>query len=549
MPPTLEVLTGAEAERQYPLIQDKVRLGRHPACEVHIDVNSVSRFHAHLLREGDRYAIEDLNSRNGTFVNGKKIEGRVQLRDNDRVKICDVLFVFHGKATDTQPHPTAVESNEFDASSTVLGTIDAQDNVDMVVGVKAEAKLRAILEISQAIAQTLELDKVFDKILDSLFKIFPQADRALVIRSEGNQLIPRAVKQRRGDETVRFSRTIIQQALTDRQAIRSADASQDDRFVMSQSIADFRIRSVMCVPLLSQDKRPLGAIQIDTQNLHQQFSDEDLQILVSVASQASVAIENAQLHTAILDQERIRQELTFAQQVQRGFLPTVPLAIPGYEFWDFYEAAGQVGGDYFGYITLPNGKHAVMVGDVSGKGVPAALLMAKASSDSKVALLTNPENFGQAMAHLNNAICETSLDDKFITMVLAVIDPETHRLTIVNAGHMSPMIRRRNGEIEEPAEDTVTGLPIGIVEDFEYSEVTTEIAPGDAVVLYSDGINEAMNAAESQFTIDRLRKLLSEVDLPARELGPRLLDDVRKHVAGAKQNDDMTLVVFTRAQN
>lgn len=547
MPPTLEVLTGNDAERRYPLIQDKVRLGRHPACEVHIDVNSVSRFHAHLLREGDRYSIEDLNSRNGTFVNGRKIEGRVPLRDNDRVKICDVLFVFHGKAADTQPHPAAIESVDEDSSSTVLGTLDAQNDVEMFVGVKAEAKLRAILEISQAIAQTLELDRVFEKILDSLFKIFPQADRSLVILSQNEQLIPRAVKQRRGDETVRFSRTIIQQALSGRQAIRSADASQDDRFVMSQSIADFRIRSVMCAPLLAQDHRPLGAIQIDTQNFHQQFSDEDLQILVSVASQASIAIENAQLHSAILDQERIRQELSFAHQVQKGFLPTTPLEIPGYEFWDFYEAAGQVGGDYFGYVALPNGKFAVMVGDVAGKGVPAALLMAKASSDSKVALLTNPDSFGKAMGYLNNAICDTNLDDKFITMVLAVIDPSNHRLTMVNAGHMSPMIRRQSGEVVEPAEDNITGLPIGIIEDFDYAEVTVDLEPGDAVVLYSDGINEAMNATEDQFTIERLRTLVGELNLPARELGPTLLDHVRKHVNGAKQNDDMTLVVFTRA--
>lgn len=548
MPPILEVLSGADAERKYPLAVEKVRLGRHPSCEVHIDLNSVSRFHAHILREGnDRWVIEDLNSRNGTYVNGKKIEGRTALKDNDRVKICDVLFVYHGPSgSGAAP---AIETADPDPSTTVLGTMDAKSSVEMLVKVKAEAKLRAILEVSQAIAQTLELDLVFAKILDCLFRIFPQADRALVILADGQQLVPRAVKQRRGDETIRFSRTIILQAMREGHAIRSADASHDDRFAMSESIADMRIRSVMCAPLLAQDmRRALGAIQIDTQNFHQQFSDEDLQILLSVASQAAIAIENAQLHSEILDQQRFRQELAFAQQVQKGFLPLAPPKIAGFEFWDFYEAAGQVGGDYFSYVTLPGGRHAVIVGDVAGKGVPAALLMAKATSDSKVALLTHPDDLGAAMAQINSAICETSLEDKFITMVMCVLDPAARTLTIANAGHMSPIIRRAKGVIEEPANDALTGLPVGILEDVAYPVVTTPIERGDAVVLFSDGINEAMNAKEQQYTIERIRRRLGTLKPPASQLGQRLLDDVLAHVGSARQNDDMTLVVMSRVE-
>lgn len=546
MVPILQILSGGEVDRRYELLQEKIRLGRHPACEVHIDLSSVSRFHAQLIRAGDRYFIEDLNSRNGTFVNGKRIDGRVHLADNDRVKICDMLFVYHGRTGDSTGRMSRI-AEEQDGSSTVLSTMDAYGNVDMIVKVKAENKLRAILEISQAIAQTLELDAVFGKILESLFKIFPQADRALVILNEGGRLIPRAVKHRRDEETVRFSRTIVQQALRDKKAVLSADAASDDRFNLSQSIADFRIRSVMCAPLLAQDLRPLGAIQIDTQNYHQQFSDEDLQILVSVASQAAIAIENAQLHEEILNQDRMRQELAFANQVQKGFLPTSAPKVSGYDFWSYYEAAGQVGGDYYNYVSLPNGRYAIIVGDVAGKGVPAALLMAKASSDSKVALLTYSEDLGKAMAQINNAICETNLEDKFITMVMCVLDSTRNRMSVVNAGHMSPIIRRAQGGIEEPVDENVTGLPIGVLEDYEYQTVEVDIFPGDAVILFSDGINEAMNERGEQYTIPRIRRTLATSVLTAAILGDRLLDDINKHVGDAKQYDDMTLVVFTRA--
>ncbi|MFO0947614.1 MAG: SpoIIE family protein phosphatase [Planctomycetota bacterium] len=547
MVPILQVLSGGEVDRRYELLQEKIRLGRHPACEVHIDLNSVSRFHAQILREEDQFVIEDLNSRNGTFVNGKRIEGRVILKDNDRVKICDMLFVYHGRNNDSTRGISSI-AEEQDGTSTVLSTMDVHSSVDMFVKVKAESKLRAILEISQAIAQTLELDAVFGKMLESLFKIFPQADRALVILSEGGRLIPRAVRHRRDEETVRFSRTIVQQALHDKKAVLSADASSDDRFNMSQSIADFRIRSVMCAPLLSQDLRPLGAIQIDTQNYHQQFSEEDLQILLSVASQAAISIENAQLHAEILNQERIQQELAFANQVQKGFLPTTGPKVAGYEFWSYYEAAGQVGGDYFNYVALPNDRHAIIVGDVAGKGVPAALLMAKATSDSKVALLTFTDDLGKAMGQINNAICETNLDDKFITTVMCILDPKNHRMSVVNAGHMSPIIRRVDGSVEEPIDQNTTGLPIGVIEDYEYSTVEVDIQPGDTVVLFSDGINEAMNAKGEQFTIARLRNVLSATDLTAAALGERLLQDISRHVGDAKQNDDMTLVIFTRAK-
>lgn len=552
MPAILQVLTGKKAGTKYELITDEVRIGRHPDCEVPLDGNSVSRFHAHMTRDGQSYFIEDQKSRNGTLVNGKRIESRVKLNDNDRVKICETLFVYRSDSNvvdGVSGSTIDTPSIEDDRPSTVLSTFDAQSAGMFVSGVRPELKLKAIFEISQAIAQTLDMDQIFDKILECSFRVFPQADRGLVIQPDAaGRLVPRSSKQRREDEdTIRFSKTVVKRAMEERKAILSADASSDERFSLADSIADFRIRSVMCVPLLGVDQRPLGVIQLDTQSYNQRFSDDDLQVLTSVANQAAIAMENARLHEETLIQERMRRELSFAREVQQGFLPRIMPKVNGYEFWGFYEAAGLVGGDYYDFVSLPDGRQAVIVADVSGKGVPAALLMARFSSDAKVSLLTHPTDLGDAVGHLNRTLCDAGLDDRFVTMAVSVIDPVKHTVQVVNAGHMSPMVRHRNGTIEEPANiDGAACLPLGILPNVPYHFVEFSIEPGEDVVTYSDGINESMNIKDEQYTSERLKEKLLSVKSNSGKLGEALVADVRAFSTGRSQHDDMTLVIFSR---
>lgn len=545
---TLQMCSGQTAGTKYSLEREEIRMGRHPDCEVQIELNAVSRFHARLLRQGSEYVIEDLQSRNGTFVNGKKIEGPTLLKDKDRVKICDTLMVFHRATPDKKPEGPKVEEEE--GSTTVLSSLDAAITADKLSTSRPESKLRAILEINHAMGQTLQLDDLFPKMLDGLFKIFPQADRGLIIlRDDRDNLIPTAAKHRRADQdTVRFSRTIVRQAMGEKKALLSADASSDSRFALSQSISDFRIRSVMCAPLLTQeaDPKPLGVIQLDSQGNNQKFEMDDLQILLGVAGQASIAVENAQMHGEMMQQARIKKELEFAREVQRGFLPKHFPKIAGYNFWAFYEAAGAVGGDFYDFVRLPNGRLGVILGDVSGKGVPAALMMAKASSDTKVALLTCPGDPAEAMGMINNAICDAGVEDKFITMCLCLIDPVRNTMTVVNAGHMSPIVRRTDGSMEEPAGDAVSGLPVGVAPDYPYEAVEVDLGVGDSVVLYSDGISEAMNAQDDQYTIERIRARMETPAATVAETGERVIEDVREHVNGYKQSDDMTLVLFGR---
>ncbi len=191
-----------------------------------------------------------------------------------------------------------------------------------------------------------------------------------------------------------------------------------------------------------------GVIQLDTLDIRQQFTQDDLEVLASVASLATLSVENALLHETALKQRDMERELDFASQVQQGFLPTERPRLAGYEFYEYYEAARGVGGDFYDYVPLPGGRVAIGLGDVAGKGVSAALLMARMYSAARFELLTKPTP-SDAMTGLNQQLVSGGMGHRFVTMVIVVVDPATHRLTLVNAGHLLPLLRRAGGTVEK----------------------------------------------------------------------------------------------------
>jgi serine phosphatase RsbU (regulator of sigma subunit) len=418
----------------------------------------------------------------------------------------------------------------------------------ITVSASPEVKLNAMIEIMQNLGKALALDEVLPQVLKSLFKIFVQADRGFIVMSAPDgKLIPRWVRLRREDanDTLRISRTIIRHVMETKEAILSADAASDERFEMSQSIADFRIRSMMCAPLLDSEGNAFGALQIDTLDQRQRFTKEDLALLVSTASQAALSIQQAQLHEQALQQKEIERDMKLAREVQHGFLPDHRPELPGFEFSDYYQPTAEVGGDYFDYIELPDGRVAVIVADVVGHGVAAALLTAKLSSEMKFALFSEPSP-AVAITKLNERICATNMQ-RFVTMIMVVIDPSGNRATIVNAGHMAPLVRRKDGSIEEPSED-IAGLPLGVTDALGYDQCEVEINLGDTFTLYTDGINESIDSGGAFYTIDRLRDQVRKLGANPSIAGPTIIEDVRKFLGKAPQNDDMCLVCFGRVK-
>lgn len=533
------------------LVKNEYIMGRHPDCDIVVDAGAVSRQHARLSRDGGRYFIEDMQSRNGTFVNGRMVYGRHGLNEGDQIRVCDVSFTFHGESA-TQAESShnltvLLDDTSAPANSTVWSKLDvSSDDSHLQFSASPEAKLEAILEITRSMGKSLSLDQVLPQVLNSLFKVFLQADRGfIVLRDAEGNLIPRWTKIRRdsSDETIRISKTIVNEVMTTKQALLSADATSDTRFDMSESIADFKIRSMICAPLIDIDGEVFGVIQIDTKDQRKRFRPEDLEVLASVAVQAATAIDNAQLHESVLRQKELERELELAREVQTGFLPKRRPQTEGYEFFDYYQPANHVGGDYYDYLELPDGRLAIIIADVVGHGIAAALLMSKLSTAAKfsVGAGMSPSKMLQT---LNSILSEREFDGRFITVIMAVLDPRKHTVTISSAGHEAPIWKQGStGKTTRPGAK-VSGYPLMIEESPEYGEVTIELAGGDVMAIFTDGLNEAQHASNGQFGIARIESRMHTAT--SAEVGKEIIEDVHRFVEGKPYEDDMCLVCLSR---
>ncbi len=549
------------------LSSDETMLGRDPKCTLEIKSGMVSRRHARVFKNADEFLVEDMGSGNGTFVNGSKIEGPKPIKHGDRIKLGPVLLRFENNlggevrpVPPPRPTPSRLTSSPSDSGATFNVEVDDDDDEStMMTGratgfgnleVKPEAKLKGVLEISKALAGTANIDSLLPKILDTLFNIFPHADRGCVLLKDEitSKMIPRAMKHRRtgDDETVKLSRTILKKVLEDKTGILSSDASNDSRFEASESIANLTIRSMMCVPMLSTEGQPMGVINIDTQNPFNQFQPDDLDLLMAVAGQAAMCYEQAKLLVTAMEKQKQDKEMDIAMGVQRSLLPTELPSADGWEFFASYDTAQAVGGDYYDAFFVEDGKKICLAfGDVAGKGVPASLVMSRIAT-----VVTNVMTFVgdvcEAVNRINDQMCTRAVEGRFVTFVLCVIDIATGEMTIGIAGHMPIMIRKTDGTVVEFGEEII-GVPIGVMEGYPYEVMTRTIEPGETCVIYTDGVSEAMNPDNDLYGVDRLRGLMeASTGGHADALGKVILADVRKFANGRAQNDDITIMVFGR---
>jgi len=552
---------GGTPGESIPLAGDNFVIGRDAeVCQIVIPHHAVSRKHAQIVKQQGVFYLEDLKSRNKTFLNNKELNGRSPLQTEDRIKICDFLFRFQDDRSSMKqdlPDWMKKESTEANAPGAEMTTFEAslsRGHAQNLLENQPAERIRALLEISTSLSRTLDLDTLLNQIAATLFGAFKQADRCFIILvDEAGRAVPKVVKSRRaGMDDTRFSKTIVRKTVESMESFLSEDASVDASLGPAQSIAEFKIRSVMCVPLAGSDSRPLGAIQLDTQERSKKFKEDDLKLLTIVANLAAVAIEKARLHLSDLAREREHQEIELAKKVQLGFLPQTVPTISGYEFFSHYSPAKTVGGDYYDFIALPDGRLAITVADVAGKGVAAALLTAKLSSEVRFCILTQP-HLADAIACLNEALLRGGLDDRFVTMAMLILDPKAHTLTIANAGHMTPLLYHGGwNEARDIVSNEMTGVPLGVIPGYEFEVRTVTIDMGDIVTIYTDGVTDAMNHAGDLFGNEGLQRIFAGDDsvlhdLPRpSKLGERLITAVRKFAGGRSQNDDIAVVCFGR---
>ncbi|MCA8992409.1 MAG: SpoIIE family protein phosphatase [Planctomycetaceae bacterium] len=579
----LEVVQGGDIGTQYPLEGARTVIGRHPNCTVVLRNGAVSRQHAQILEDHGQYALEDLRSRNGCYLNGERIEGRVPLRNGDEIRLCEVVLSFKDLVTEPLPKtdasipmvvgetvdlsalsgPEGVEdesrifvlpeaqlpAEDFD-SGTSTRRVTAEDS--SLSRIDPNVKLRGVLAITRALNRQLGIDEVLPKLLETLFSIFPQTEQGFVLLRDGDSKSARLrlkASRSRGDQeadAVAISMTVVRHALQTKEAILSESVPDDTRFKGSAALSKMRIRSMMCVPLVTQDEEEegLGVIQIVTRDAKHSFKPDDLDLLVTLASQASMKIVNARLHEEALKRRELERDLEFATQVQLGFLPKSRPDIEGYEFADYYEAAQRVGGDYFDYIRLPNDQLVIAIGDVAGKGIPAALLMARLYSSTRFQVLTQ-DGLDKAITGLNVEISGTGLGHRFITFLALQLNIKTHEVTIVNAGHLTPILRLKDGTISTLGEGQ-SNLPLGILPEQQYSMTKATLPPGSTVIAYTDGVSEAMSDSRKIFGRARLEKAVANQSGSVADLIDSIVEEVDEFSGGSALRDDTCLIGFAR---
>ncbi|MBU6277548.1 MAG: SpoIIE family protein phosphatase [Planctomycetes bacterium] len=548
-PFALEIHEPGSPPRLVAVIKPRTVIGRLPACDVSFADTNVSREHAVVLVEGGTAVLEDLQSRNGTLLNGKRVQARLPLADGDEIRIATHLIRFVAPSARRSGGALDDTAGFVDADSRSM-IVSRLDPTDAASGTQtnedAAAKLRAMLEFSRLIGTAKAVEELLPRLADALCELFPNAERAFVLlvdpASKRPVLRAKRIRGRPEPGPIRLSRSLIEQVVGTRTAILSEDAGAD--FNMNESIIQSRIQSVLCVPVQRADGEVLGVLYLDSREARSSFTPQDLAILVGLAAQVSRSLEMAVAHDEEIAREKQQRDLEHARTVQRGFLPRELPEIPGYEVYHHYEAARQVGGDLYGYVPLPGGRFAAYLADVSGKGVSAALVMMFLQGEIRFGLASEPD-VATALTRISDAFCRSDWDGRFATALVCVIDPARQRATVGNAGHHPLLVRTAAGAVRLVA-DGIGDLPLGYDPGHVYSACEIDIGPGDTLVFTTDGITEALDNGGGLYGLDRLAAVLAGPGGTAAEVGARILEDLGRHTAGQLQSDDICLMCVRR---
>ena len=577
-------------DETFPLLFETTVMGRHPYCEIVLDHGAVSREHARISQNKSRFYVEDLHSRNGTYLNGKPVERKQPLFNGDIIRICDLEFIFYSESSVRPPSAsdsvinTLLESGQqvlFDelpirvpmhiTSQIPLESQTASSMKQKKTGSqeKREQKFRALVDLGRNLG--FHTDDAFAKLTQNLLKFFPNADCAyFFLKDEStNQFVLQGFKHRdphfAGDK-LHISRSTLEKAAATKVAILSDDVSGDSWFEDNQTLLDFQICSIMVTPLIDVNHNVFGIVQLDSRSTGKRFDTDDLDMLVNIAYQIAISYENMRYYEAVAQERALEREMAVAHKVQKGFLPIQPPKVDNYGFFDYYQPAQYLGGDYFDYIPLPDGRLVVALGDVSGKGVPAALLMAKLSSEVRYSLVAEATPF-DAIHRLNTIFCEERWDNRFVTFLLTCIDTKSHTVTMLNAGHNPPLlcdlrVHDEKGAIADTScshpcsdwsrvrkiADNLKGLPLGVSPHSRYEQLCFPLESGQMIAIYSDGLTDAMNLEGQTFDLARVKEMLTTTQANTVDaIGRNLIDSIRQFSANAPQSDDQCLVLFGRS--
>jgi serine phosphatase RsbU (regulator of sigma subunit)/pSer/pThr/pTyr-binding forkhead associated (FHA) protein len=521
-----------------------VTIGRASDADVRLDDTTVSRRHAQIRPGGSGWTLQDLGTQNGTFVNGERLSQAVLLREGDLVQFGGVATTFH-EAREAPP-AVAFEDKKGGGESVVVTMEAGGAGLPLSAAEAARAKtlaqrLEFLSDLAGDLGGTFDEAAMLARILDRLFVLLPQADRGFVLLCDARgELLPRAVRGRAPEAKLTVSRSLARSAIEKRQGILTIDLMGDERFAKAQSLVGVTIHAVMCVPILTSEQ-VFGVLQVDSMRAGQPFDEGDMALLMGIARQLALSLANARLHAQLVEQELLQHDLALAGRIQQRLLPRALPEIAGCSFAAECTPAQQVGGDFYQFLELPDGRIGVAIGDVSGKGVSAALCMARTMSDIRYQSAGESEP-GRILERANRALYENLEEGMFVTVSLVSFDPKTGETRYARAGHPPPLVRDAGGNVTELGD--VGGAALGVGEDSRYEQGRCVLDRGDVVVLYSDGVTEAMNRSNALYGDDRFRAVLRGSGGGATAVKEAVLADLEAFVSGREPNDDLTLVCF-----
>jgi sigma-B regulation protein RsbU (phosphoserine phosphatase) len=410
-------------------------------------------------------------------------------------------------------------------------------------------RLSTLIEVNALISSSLDLDRILENVM-TISKQVMNADASslMLIDEKTNELVYQVALGAVGEKLKQEFRLKMGQGIAGAVAqegkpLLIEDVYSHPKFYRGHDEATgYRTKSMIAVPLKVGD-RITGVAQVINRLDGDPFDRDDLELFIALCSMAAIAIDNAKLHRSLMEKQRLVKDMEFARTVQESFLPQKTPEAAGYSFSAHYTPAQEVGGDFYDFIMLDNGRIGIVIGDVSGKGVPAALYMAKLGSDLRTLAFTEADP-ASALARLNDLLAERSRRGMFATLLYAELDTRSGSITISNAGHLPPLVKRADGSVKK--RQSTGGSPLGILAGMKFGQEAIGLDPGDTVVLYTDGVIEAMNAREELYGYERLEAVIKKGAAEPHAQKAAIIEGVNRFTALSPQHDDLTLVCFGR---
>lgn len=540
--PEISILTPDGSTRTYTLQGDRVGLGRASSNELCFPEDSgLSRQHLVFEREGDAWVVRDAGSKNGTLFNGERLTGPRRMKPGDRVLAGHLSIVYGSTAkpfTETvvfidtrEDRPTATRHASEVLPAAEKTFVSGQQPV-------SADKVGALIRAGRELAGHRPLAELFPLILDLAIEAV-HAERGVLLTLEGDKLV---VKASSGGN-FRISTGVRDRVLKERTSILVNDVLSDEAFRGMQSLVAQQVQMLMAVPLQTNNGDVIGLIYVDSPTLVHEFTVEDLNLLTVMANVAAIRIEHARLAEIEQAERILAKDLEQAAIIQQGLLPSTAPEAPGLQIAGYNAPCRTVGGDYYDFLSYPDGRLAIALGDVSGKAMPAALLMTSLQARVRV-LAEQPADVADLITRLNRHTAANCPSNRFISFFFSILNPRTGEIVYSNAGHNPPLLVHPDGEIE-----TLTGggLILGLFPQARYESHTVSMRPGDVLVLFSDGVTEAMNPQDEEFEESRLIEVLrANRHRSASEIVEAITRSVSTFIAGAPAADDLTLVVVRK---